>query len=66
MYSIIVAVGILLYFALYRFQQLASFFSSFFSLLMPFILGFAIAFILNGPMMFLKLSYLASCVARNR
>ncbi|WP_040463458.1 AI-2E family transporter [Amedibacillus dolichus] len=54
MYSIIVAVGILLYFALYRFQQLASFFSSFFSLLMPFILGFAIAFILNGPMMFFE------------
>lgn len=54
MYSIIVAVGILLYFALYRFQQLASFFGSFFSLLMPFILGFAIAFILNGPMMFFE------------
>ena len=54
MYSIIVAVGILLYFALYRFQQLASFFSSFFSLLMPFILGFAIAFILNGPTMFFE------------
>lgn len=54
MYSIIVAVGILLYFALYRFQQLASFFSSFFSLLMPFILGFAIAFILNEPMMFFE------------
>lgn len=54
MYVIIIGVGISIYFAYYRFDQLAGLINTIFSLTMPFILGFALAFLLNKPMMFFE------------
>lgn len=54
MYVIIIGVGISIYFAYYRFDQISGLFNMVFSLTMPFILGFALAFLLNKPMMFFE------------
>ena len=47
---IVVAVGITIYFAYYKIDVLMGVFHTVTSLMMPFILGFAIAFLLNRPM----------------
>lgn len=47
---IVVAVGITIYFAYYKIDVLMGVFNTITSLMMPFILGFAIAFLLNRPM----------------
>ena len=47
---IVVAVGITIYFAYYKIDVLVGVFNTVTSLMMPFILGFAIAFLLNRPM----------------
>lgn len=44
---------VLLFFCFYNFSSLQSFFSNIFSLIMPFILGFSIAFLLNQPMIYI-------------
>lgn len=54
MYCIVLVVGISIFFAFYRFNVITSYFHSLFSLTMPFILGFALAFLLNKPMMFFE------------
>ncbi|MEG0273919.1 MAG: AI-2E family transporter [Longicatena sp.] len=54
MYAIIIGIGISIYFAFYRFEALAGLFSTVVSLTTPFVLGFALAFLLNKPMMFFE------------
>lgn len=51
---LVVAAGITIYFAFDRFSVIASISSKVISLMMPFILGFAIAFLLNKPMDFIE------------
>ncbi len=51
---IVVASGILIYFIFYRFSIIWEGMKSVCSLLTPFIVGFAIAFLLNKPMMFIE------------
>lgn len=48
---VVVAVGITIYFAFYKIDLLMNAFRMIMGLMMPFILGFAIAFLLNKPMM---------------
>lgn len=54
MYVIIIGIGIAIFFAFFNFDVIAKTFHTIFSLTTPFILGFAIAFLLNRPMMFLE------------
>lgn len=53
-YGSVAAIGILLYFSVFNMDSIHGFFSSFFGLISPFILGFAIAFLLNKPMEFIE------------
>lgn len=53
-YSIILLVGISIYFAYYHIDAIASILSSVLGLTTPFLLGFALAFLLNKPMMFFE------------
>lgn len=50
----IVLVGIAFYFFLYRFDDVQAKLSSFLSICTPFILGFALAYLLNSPMCFFE------------
>lgn len=54
LYSIVIAIGITIYFAFYKIDYLIRTMDRVFSLTMPFILGFAIAFLLNRPMMMIE------------
>ncbi|MEG0360795.1 MAG: AI-2E family transporter [Longicatena sp.] len=54
LYSIVVAIGVSVYFAYYKIDILLGICQTIFSLAMPFILGFAIAFLLNQPMIFIQ------------
>lgn len=54
MYAIIITIGISIYFAYYRFDVITGICNTIFSLATPFVLGFAIAFLLNKPMMFFE------------
>lgn len=53
-YSSIAAIAILLYFLFSNFFTITSWLSSMFHLISPFIFGFAIAFLLNKPMMIIE------------
>lgn len=53
-YVIIIAIGITIYFAYFKIDILVGLVQTTFSLAMPFILGFAIAFLLNRPMLFFE------------
>lgn len=53
-YSSIAAIAILLYFLFSNFFTITSWLSSMFHLISPFIFGFAIAFLLNKPMMVIE------------
>lgn len=53
-YSSVAAIAILLYFLFSNFFTITSWLSSMFHLISPFILGFAIAFLLNKPMMIIE------------
>lgn len=54
LYSIVIAIGISIYFAYYKIDFLVHTVDQIFSLTMPFIIGFAIAFLLNRPMMMIE------------
>lgn len=54
LYSIVIAIGISIYFAYYKIDFLVRTVDQIFSLTMPFIIGFAIAFLLNRPMMMIE------------
>lgn len=54
MYSSIALITIVVFFSFYNMSALKSFIGSFFSLISPFVLGFAIAFLLNKPMMMIE------------
>lgn len=51
---------IIIFFAFYNLAALKSFFGNIFSLVSPFILGFAIAFLLNKPMMMIETKLLGN------
>ena len=53
-YSSVAAIAILLYFLFSNFFTITSWLSSMFHLISPFIFGFAIAFLLNKPMMIIE------------
>lgn len=53
-WSVIFGISIFIFFCFYKFPQIKSGLISVASLTAPFILGFAIAFLLNGPMMFIE------------
>lgn len=53
-YASVALIAILLFFSFYQMNALKSFIRSLISLLSPFILGIAIAFLLNKPMMFVE------------
>lgn len=53
-YTTIAAIALLLYFLFNNFFIITKWISSLFGLMSPFILGFAIAFLLNKPMMFIE------------
>lgn len=54
MYIIIITTGIAIFFAFFNFNVIVQIWRTIFSLTTPFILGFAIAFLLNKPMMFFE------------
>lgn len=54
MYIIVMAAGIAIFFAFFNFNVIVQIWRTIFSLTTPFILGFAIAFLLNKPMMFFE------------
>lgn len=54
LYAIVIAIGITIYFAYYKIDYLLKIFHEMMSLTTPFILGFAIAFLLNKPMMLIE------------
>lgn len=51
---IVVVIGVALYFFFDKFTSVQKIFNQFTSLLSPFMIGFAIAFLLNHPMMFIE------------
>lgn len=53
-YGVIMLLTVIVFFGFYNFSALKSFIGGFFSLISPFILGFAIAFLLNKPMGFVE------------
>lgn len=53
-YSIIIAIGITIFFAYERMEVIGQVFSTFMKLCTPFIIGFSFAFLLNKPMMFIE------------
>ena len=54
LYVFVVAVGISIYFAFAKFNSIVNIYKDVVSLLTPFIIGFAFAFLLNKPMMFIE------------
>ncbi|MEF9962477.1 MAG: AI-2E family transporter, partial [Erysipelotrichaceae bacterium] len=55
----IALISILMFFSFYRFDDLERTFFKITDLIFPFTLGFAIAFLLNGPMLFIENRLLA-------
>lgn len=53
-YVSVALITIIIFFAFYKLTALKEFFGNFFSLVSPFILGFAIAFLLDKPMMMIE------------
>ncbi|MCI8540087.1 MAG: AI-2E family transporter [Erysipelotrichaceae bacterium] len=53
-YGSVALIAIVIFFAFYNLTALKSYFAGLFGLISPFILGFAIAFLLNKPMMFIE------------
>lgn len=53
-YASVALITIIIFFAFYNMSALKSFFGNLFNLVSPFILGFAIAFLLNKPMMLIE------------
>ena len=54
LYVFVVAVGISIYFAFAKFDSIVNIYKQVVSLMTPFIIGFAFAFLLNKPMMFIE------------
>ena len=54
LYVFVVAVGISIYFAFAKFNSIVNVYNKIVSLMTPFIIGFAFAFLLNKPMMFIE------------
>lgn len=53
-YSIVAIIGVTTFFIFYRFDEIKGWFDSLISLLFPFIFGFAIAFLLDKPMLLIE------------
>lgn len=59
-YVSVALITIVVFFSFYNMNALKSFIGNTFSLVSPFVLGFAIAFLLNKPMMFIEVKLLGS------
>lgn len=59
-YVSVTLITIVVFFSFYNLSALKSFVGNMFSLVSPFVLGFAIAFLLNKPMMFIEVKLLGS------
>lgn len=59
-YVSVTLITIVVFFSFYNLSALKSFVGNMFSLVSPFVLGFAIAFLLNKPMMFIEMKLLGS------
>lgn len=59
-YVSVTLITIVVFFSFYNLSALKSFVGNMFSLVSPFVLGFAIAFLLNKPMMFIEVNLLGS------